>query len=315
MAGRRRSLRLVALAVVVALPLLGTSGDASAKAKSSGCHRAHTCKSGGGQADGGSGGTPASITVQVDPNPMIEIGPSFVGGVIQVETSPSFAGDPVTISSSQLDASCGTGTFFLDLQDGGTPSNPFTSQASITAILDNEGNVTVDVEGADCAPGSSIIEADLAVAPYDTALSTLDVEPPAVTTPGVYGYPTSSGTVTGGEVETGDTPASGESDIIAVFNVETDPVYAEQTAEISATQLEDRCVGGWSWSGLDGTTASSGGPNVPATAPIDNDGNASFGFVGTSCAAGPSVVTADVEAGTHPTYTTTFNVLPPQPTI
>ena len=303
-----RSLRVVALAVVVALPLLGSSGVASAKTKAPGCRKAHTCKS-------GSGGPSAPITVQVDPNPMIEIGPSFVGGVIQVETSPSFAGDPVTISSSQLNASCGSGAFFLDLQNGGIPSNPFTTTTSITAILDNEGNVTVDVEGADCAPGPDLVQADLGVAPYDTALSTLDVEPPTVTGPGVYGYPTSSGTVTGGEVETGDTPASGDSDIIAVFNVETDPVYAERTAEISSTQLQDRCGGGWFWSGLDGTSASSGGPNVLATAPLDDDGNASFGFIGTSCAAGSSVVTADVEAGTRPTYTTTFNVLPPQPTI
>jgi len=313
---RHRSLRVVALAVVVALPLLGSSAVASAKGKASGCHKTHTCKSGSGSSTGTGTATPPPITVQVDPNPMVEIGPSFAGGVIQVETSPSFAGDPVAISSSQLDASCGMGAFFLDLQDGGTPSNPFTSQASITAILDNEGNVTVDVEGADCAPGPSIIEADLAVAPYSTALGTLDVEPPVVTTPGVFGYPTSSGTVTDGEVETGDTPASGDSDIIAVFTVETDPVYAEQTAEISSTQLQDRCGGVWTWSGLDGTTVSSGGPpNVLATAQIDDDGNASFGFIGTSCAAGSSVVTADVEAGSHPTYTTTFNIVAPQPTI
>jgi hypothetical protein len=36
-----------------------------------------------------------------------------------------------------------------------------------------------------------------------------------------------------------------------------------------------------------------------------------FVFKGPSCAAGTSTVTADVDAGTHPTYSTTFTVSPP----
>jgi hypothetical protein len=60
------------------------------------------------------------------------------------------------------------------------------------------------------------------------------VDPPVVTLPGVLGYPTASGTATGGEVETGDTgPAADQSDVYAVFNVETDPVYAEAEVELS----------------------------------------------------------------------------------
>jgi hypothetical protein len=55
------------------------------------------------------------------------------------------------------------------------------------------------------------------------------VNPPVVTTEGLTGYPqTSRRPVTTREVETGDTLASGESDIYAVFYVETSPVYAEQ---------------------------------------------------------------------------------------
>jgi ribosomal protein L31 len=56
-------------------------------------------------------------------------------------------------------------------------------------------------------------------------------------------------------------------------------------------------------------------PNTTATATIDDDGNAVFVFAGSSCAAGSSQVIVDVLAGIHPTYTTTFTVLPPQPTI
>ena len=171
------------------------------------------------------------------------------------------------------------------------------------------------VEGTDCAPGSSLIEADLEVAPFITALGVLIAEPPVVTPAGVTGYPATSGTVTTGEVETGDTNASGDSDIYAVFYVETDPVYAERPVEISSSQLQDRCLTFWAWqSGNGGSAASASGGGL-ATTILDDDGNAVFIFEGSSCAAGPSQVIADVLAGSHPTYVTTFTVAPPQPTI
>jgi hypothetical protein len=76
--------------------------------------------------------------------------------------------------------------------------------------------------------------------------------------------------------------------------------------EISSTQLQDRCGGGYTWTNF------LGGTN---TSTLDNDGNAVFVFLGSSCGAGSSVVEADVDAGTHPTYSTTFNVVAPTPTI
>src|ERR1700678_3625243 len=107
MHSHRRALRLVAIAIVVALPMLGASGVASAK-PAKGCHKTHTCKSGGGSSTGsGTGAAPAPITVQVDPTPLVETAQSEIVGTVQVETSPSFAGDAVNISSSQLGASCG----------------------------------------------------------------------------------------------------------------------------------------------------------------------------------------------------------------
>jgi hypothetical protein len=48
---------------------------------------------------------------------------------------------------------------------------------------------------------------------------------------------------------------------------------------------------------------------------LDDDGNAVVVFSGVSCAAGSSQVMADVEAGSHPTDTTTFTVDAPVPTI
>jgi hypothetical protein len=48
---------------------------------------------------------------------------------------------------------------------------------------------------------------------------------------------------------------------------------------------------------------------------LDNDGNATFAFSGESCAAGPSAVIADVLAGIHSTYVTTYTIAAPAPTI
>src|ERR1700728_1807235 len=106
---RRRSVRFVAMAVVVSLPLLGMSGVASAKAaRAKGCHKTHSCKRGTG-AGGGVGAPPAppTMVVTADPDPLVETGMSSINTVVQVETSPSFAGDEVEISSSQLITSCG----------------------------------------------------------------------------------------------------------------------------------------------------------------------------------------------------------------
>jgi hypothetical protein len=306
---RLRSLRLVALAVVVSVPLFSVSAMAAVKAK--GCHKTHSCKSGAGTGTGTGGATPAPMTLQIDPNPLVETNQSNVLAIVQVETSPSFAGDPVVISSSQLQSACeysGFGT----VTTGGAP---------ITAILDDDGNATVFVFGDNCAPGPSVIEASLTDAPYYTALATLDALPPVVTTAGVTGYPQTSGTVSGGEVETGDTSfPDGGSDVFGVFYVETDPVYAEQTVEISSPELQARCGTFWTFESFNGQDTYGHGSTLEtvistATAILDDDGNAVFLFIGASCAAGPSTVIADVEAGTHPTYTTTFNVLSPQPTI
>jgi len=273
---------------------------------------------------GGTGGTPPpNITVQIDPNPLTETGQSLVVATIQVETSPSFSGDAVNIDSSQLSGSCMGGVAYVNLQNGSTAASPhITTNGNIQAILDNDGNATVVVAGLDCAPGTSVVEASLIVAPFYTALGNFVVNPPNVTPPGVTGYPQTSGKITTGEVETGDTTASGDSDVYAVFMVETDPVYAEQQVEIGSAQLEARCHTGWSWSASTGigtgvNTISGTGPNTgpKIQATIDNDGNAVFLFLGTSCAAGSSSVIADVLAGTHPTYTTNFNIVAPTPTI
>jgi hypothetical protein len=316
------------MAVVVCLPLLGMSGVASAKA-TKGCHKTHSCKSGTG-VGGGSGTPPAAPTIVVtaDPDPVLETGLSSINTVVQVETSPSFAGDEVEISSSQLVASCSV-VYFQTLQPvpGATPyyNSFYTTDSPIEVTLDNDGNVTLVINGTDCAPGPDLVDASLVAAPYYTAITTIVAEPPNVSAPGVTDYPNP-------EVETGEDMTSfndccGEceeeeeecgpqtidgSDVYAVFYVETNPVYAELPVQISDTQLQDSCGGGFDWYTGDYNSIIT---TSPPEETLDNDGNAVFVFFGTSCAPSTSEVVADVDAGTHPTYTTTFTVLPPAPTI
>ena len=228
---------------------------------------------------------------------------SQVHAVIQVETSPAYAGDTVTISSSQLENSCGGSILFETLQKGSTVF-PTAKYNSIDVTLDDDGNVTVVVDGTDCAAGTDLIVADMTGAPYLTATTSLVVLPPQVTTAGVAAYPST-------EVETGNSAASGNSDVYTVFYVETNPTYAEQPVTISSPELEDRCGQGWRWEPGTGTPIDQASGTTVATGTLDDDGNAVFVFKGASCAAGTSTVTADVDAGTDPTYTTTFTVSPP----
>jgi hypothetical protein len=320
--------RFTALTVVLAVPLLGMSGVASAKATKAAkgspawCQkhaRNAACKAGSGGATGGGSGS--QIAVEVDPQPLVETGQSEVHAVVQVHTLPSFAGDTVNIDSSQLVSSCGS-VQFENLQNNSTVYNPNVQDDRIDAVLDDDGNATVVVDATDCAPGTDVIEADLEVSPFLTALTTLVVLPPAVTPEGVTAYPQTGGIRS--EVETGDTSTSGDSNVYAVVYVETNPVYAEQTVEIDSSQLDSRCVRGWRWEpgnqagiglGAGAQTVDGVGLNTgpKASAVIDDDGNAVFVFKGTSCAAGLSQIIAEVDAGSHPTYTTDFTVLPPAP--
>jgi len=313
----RRSIRVITQAVVVAIPLvlsmplLGMSGIASAAQKGSAkwcathpkkAKAIASCSAAGA----GTGGAAPLITIQIDPNPLVETGTSNVVATVQVETAPSFAGDLVHIDSSQLEASCETVTF--------TSIQPAAFD-DIQVVLDDDGNATVLVYGSNCAPGQSVFEADLERAPYYTALGTLTVLPPVVTASGVFGYPATSGTAINGEVETGDTAASGDSDVYGVFYVETDPVYAEQTVEITSSQLAGRCAKAEFDAPPPAVVEKFPLVDDGAATALDDDGNAVFFFLGESCAAGSSEIIADVLAGNHPTYLTTFTVLPPQPTI
>lgn len=182
------------------------------------------------------------------------------------------------------------------------------SSDPIQVTLDGDGNAAVIVSGDECAAGTWMLEADLAATPFYSALTTLDVLPPQNTTHGVVGYPSD-------EVITGNTTASGESDMYAVFFVEAPSVYAEQYVEIQANELVDRCGEGSYWVSNQGTSATDGtvaGSSPTWTAQLDDNGNAVFEFFGASCASGTSTVLADVEAGVHPSYSNHITILSPR---
>jgi len=306
----RGSRRLIAVAVVVSMPLLGLAGVASAAPKGSAKWCAAHAKSakktpactstkpGGG---GGTGGTPPVTEIQVtaSPDPLVETGVSEIDSVIQVEAQPAFAGDLVYVSSQQLDNSCEYLYFF---ENEGTVLSDYLGD-SATVTLDNDGNASLYLDGYDCAPGSSLVEADLVAAPYDTATTTLTALPPNVTPAGLTAYPNP-------EVEVGDGTVTG-SNVYAVFYFEDNPVYAETPVEISSAQLQNRCLGGEEF--FAGNNGTGGLPGAATT--LDNDGNAVVGFVGISCAPGTSTIVGDLVGGTHDTFTTMFTINSPTPTI
>jgi hypothetical protein len=310
---RRGLVRAAALSVVVSLPLLGLSAAATASAKATSATCAKHPKKAGCLA-GGKAGSNSNLAIQIDPNILPEVGPSEVDAVVQVEANPTYAGDLVTVFSSQLNGSCQSVSY--------ETAGPQNGTTEIAVPLDNDGNAIVLVQGLVCAPGNDLFEADLSAPPFLTTTTVLRVFPPFVLVPGVYPNPSTSGSVTTGQVETGDT-APDESSVLNVFYVATDPVYAEQPVAIDSAQLDGRCQTAWIW--FPANAAAPGahdlkgaGPNTSgteATAILDNDGNAVFVFAGSSCAAGSSVVVAEVEAGTHPTYANTYTIVAPTPTI
>ncbi len=343
MKARHRLVQLVALGVVVSMPVLGMAGIASAVPNPPNPNRgtpawclAHPHKAKHVPACATTTGVP---TLTIAPNPLVETGQSEVHAVVEFEDLTA-ADQKVDINSSQLSAACGGTITFSDLQGvtATTPPNskitPATTTNFVSLGIDDEGNATAVVSGTDCAPGTDIFDATLPGAPYATALATLKVNPPVMTKAGVTAAPAT-------EVETGDTKASGDSDVYAVFYVEGDPVWAEQEAEISDPQLESSCLGGWIWEPGNQTLAGgatsgnvSGNPHntgsglqttighEPFTT-IDDDGNSVFVFMGISCAPSSTLVppgsTAIAEVafnlvGSHPTYTGTFVVEEPQPT-
>jgi hypothetical protein len=311
----------VAVATGAALALLAPLAPVAASASRSHPHPGHP-----------------QLIVTCSPNPVVETATSNVAVVCQVEGWPKFSGSTVSFTSTQLTSHClgptplGPGTtsgVVYETLLNASPLHPAESANATTVPLDNDGNATVVVTGVNCSPGTALLVADLNAPPFATAVTRLVVRPPQVTPAGIHGFPVN-------EVETGDGGAGmgafGASDVYAVFYIETNPVFAEQTVLIGSNELTARCGLGYRWETSSGALAtgfagppSANGPfprsvtdvvvsNPGPTGGIDNDGNAVFIFKGSSCAAGRSTVIAEI-LNNGPTYGTLYVILPPAITI
>lgn len=124
---------------------------------------------------------------------------------------------------------------------------------------------------------------------------------------------------TGESLKGGPMHASSIADII---EVECNQEYAGSTVTVADQELYARCsktVEGvkehflsWTVPPMSPEEFGDTGPEAKTT--LDNDGNAQFVVWGTNCAAGGTLVTADLEAGKHPTAMTEFTVTPPKVT-
>jgi len=126
-------------------------------------------------------------TIVAAPNPEVETGdggpgdaPSQVYVNFLIEENPVYAEGTVEVTSEQLTARCGLGTP-LWTSTGGTAVTSGATTIGTTAILDDDGNADITFEGLSCAPGPSLVQADLVGGTGDTFWTTFTISPPAVT--------------------------------------------------------------------------------------------------------------------------------------
>jgi len=223
-----------------------------------------------------------------------------VADIVEVECDPTIygTGSRIKLVASQLFSRCKGGvTWYVP--------NPFqeSEARSVTVELDADGNATAAlIAGPGCAAGESLVTAHMEEEPFETFTTSFTVLPPADTTQGVYALPSA-------QVED-----SVSSALATIVEVEFSG-GSEEHVHIGSEELFDRCrvEPHMRWIRMN-REIESGRGEVDGVE-LDNNGN---GFVialgDASCAEGPSLIEADLEDKPFTTFTTTFNVLPPQPT-
>ena len=226
---------------------------------------------------------------------------SSIADVVEVECEPVFAEHTIRFSSQELFSRCQHHlTWSLPY-----PYNP-VSGSGFTVTLDNDGNATaVIMGGPGCAAGESLISAHMEQAPFTTVTTAFTVLPPRPTPPGVTASPKE-------EVENEVT-----SSVATIVQVEFPPVFAEAYVNINAEQLYSALPHARrNWCGSARVAKLGEGVDTINGVQLDNDGNAFVVLLGGgSCASGTSLIEASLEDAPYTTYTTTFTILPPQPTL
>lgn len=226
---------------------------------------------------------------------------SSIADIVSVECEPVYAEHYVTISANELYNECAKDLYWTEA----APFELSSSEPSYKVRLDNDGNGgAVLFGGPSCAPSQSLISAHMDEAPYYTVTTGFTVLPPRVTTPGVIAEPAA-----------GATEAEENSSAAAIIEVEAPSVFSEEPVNINAAQLASRCHKGETlWVGPEGKVLGEGSELTGLD--LDNDGNAFVVVLGgESCASGSSEIEASLENAPYTTWTTWFNILPPEPTF
>lgn len=238
------------------------------------------------------------LTVTVDPASEVESDNSSIAAVIEVEANPVFAEDTVTLESSQLFNHCAH-LLTWNTDNNVAWNSSISVSDSTTVTLDDDGTALATVEGGpSCAAGKALVVADLNAAPYYTAKTRFTIKPPQDTPVGITAMPSSL-------VE------DDASDVATVVQVEFPSVYAESWVDITSSQLYNHCDHLLTWEpvGNNGTVTTGDSTTVQ----LDDNGNAlAIVYGGPSCAAGKSLIVADLENAPYRTLTTKFTILSPR---
>jgi hypothetical protein len=247
-----------------------------------------------------------TCTVSAAPYAFIETGlgsqASSVAFIITVECQQVYSEQTVEIYTPQLSNACqGRLTWYSATPAADTTPVPTADSFDVT--LDDDGNATAVVWGGpSCAASVDLIEADLTVAPFTTATTTVVIAAPVSTRPGVWAHP-------GAEVEDATT-----SSVAVIFYAEFPSAYGERHVQFSDAQLYDQCGGRITWVGADDQILTTNTKSVTTT--LDDNGNAFVvALAGPSCATGSSLVEADLIGPPYITLTNQFTILSPRPTV
>jgi hypothetical protein len=133
-------------------------------------------------------GTTTEPLVTAYPNPETETGDGGPGNAASqvyvnflIEENPVYAEGVVDVESPQLTARCGLGVPLWSSTPGDLGTGGTGLLDGVTAELDNDGNADVTFEGLSCAPGTSLVTADLVGGTGDTFTTNFTIQAPQVT--------------------------------------------------------------------------------------------------------------------------------------